>query len=318
MDYLPQLGLVALGSRTRALSDRLYALADTLYRERGLDLQGRWFPLLRLLHARGGCTVGEIAEAIGQSHSAVSQIADRLVAQGWLAAEADPDDRRRRRLRLTDTAEAQLRAARPLWRALDAVLHARCAALGIDPLATLAALEQTLDEALPGEVLAQAAQIEREALRIVPFAPDLRDHFYRLNEAWLRRYFYVEEIDHQVLSEPERWILADGGTILFALLDETVVGTCALMRQANGEVELTKMAVEEGRQGLGIGRALIDAAIAEFQRMQAPRLFLETNSKLTPAIRLYESVGFVHQPTVRADSHYARADVYMVWQPPGG
>jgi hypothetical protein len=30
---------------------------------------------------------------------------------------------------------------------------------------------------------------------------------------------------------------------------------------------------------------------------------------------LYESAGFVHQPAPRAGSHYARADVYMIYRP---
>ena len=51
----------------------------------------------------------------------------------------------------------------------------------------------------------------RGELRIVPFAPALRDHFYRLNEAWLRKYFHVEEIDHRVLSNPEGEVLERGG-----------------------------------------------------------------------------------------------------------
>ena len=64
MEYIAQLGLVALGSRMRAVSDRLYATADEVYRQSGLDIQGRWLPLLRILHDRGPLTVGEIAEAI--------------------------------------------------------------------------------------------------------------------------------------------------------------------------------------------------------------------------------------------------------------
>jgi ribosomal protein S18 acetylase RimI-like enzyme len=164
------------------------------------------------------------------------------------------------------------------------------------------------------------------ALRIVPFDAALRDHFYRLNEAWLRKYFYVEEIDQRVLSNPESEILERGGSILFAALGEPtqgekIVGTCALMPESdggqhNGVYELTKMAVEEQHQGLGIGRALLQAAIAEFQRRNGHRLFLETNSKLAPALRLYESMGFEHQPSVKPDSHYDRADVYMVWRDP--
>jgi ribosomal protein S18 acetylase RimI-like enzyme len=74
--------------------------------------------------------------------------------------------------------------------------------------------------------------------------------------------------------------------------------------------------VDESRQGLGIGRALLEAAIAEFRRRDGQRMFLETNSKLIPALRLYESLGFERQPSIKSDSHYARADVYMVWRDP--
>ncbi len=72
------------------------------------------------------------------------------------------------------------------------------------------------------------------------------------------------------------------------------------------------MAVEPSHQGAGIGRRLLQAAIEEGRRAGAQRLYLETNHALTPAIRLYESVGFKHLDTNRITaSVYARADVYM-------
>lgn len=321
MEYIAQLGLVALGSRMRAISDRLYATADEVYRAYGLQLQGRWLPLLRILHDRGPQTVGEIAEAVGQTHSAVSQLADKLTDLGWVDVAIDPADRRRRRLALTAHAETELRAAKPLWRAIEDLFTRHCREQGIDLLHTLATFENVLAPTLAGAIVERAAAQDRSALRIAAFDPALREHFYRLNEAWLRKYFYVEEIDHRVLSNPETEIIARGGTILFAMLGDEVVGTCALMPEADdadagGTYELTKMAVDEQRQGLGIGRALMEAAIDEFRRRDGRRLFLETNSKLTPAVRLYESMGFEHQPSIKPDSHYDRADVYMVWRDP--
>lgn len=154
------------------------------------------------------------------------------------------------------------------------------------------------------------------ALRIERFRPEWRDAFLRLNVAWLEKYFQVEEIDRQVLARPEAEILARGGEILFALQDEVVVGTCALKQESPGVFELTKMAVDERVQGLGIGRRLLAAVIAEFQRRGGKTLFLETNSRLGPAIHLYESLGFEHQPGGKPDSHYVRSDVYMIWRAP--
>jgi putative acetyltransferase len=90
------------------------------------------------------------------------------------------------------------------------------------------------------------------------------------------------------------------------------VGCCALMAMGEGEFEVAKMAVTEAAQGLGIGRRLLEGVIAEARAAGARRLYLETNSKLTPAVRLYESVGFQHVPGERVvPSPYVRANVYM-------
>jgi GNAT superfamily N-acetyltransferase len=78
------------------------------------------------------------------------------------------------------------------------------------------------------------------------------------------------------------------------------------------EFEVAKMAVEPSYQRAGIGRRLLHAAIEEGRGTGAKRLYLETNHALTPAIRLYESMGFKHiDPNRIIPSPYARADVYM-------
>ena len=64
--------------------------------------------------------------------------------------------------------------------------------------------------------------------------------------------------------------------------------------------------------------ARCSGALRTFRSLDGRELFLESSSKLTPAIALYQSVGFVHHPAPRPGSHYARADVYMVWEPAGG
>ncbi|MGQ0799158.1 MAG: bifunctional helix-turn-helix transcriptional regulator/GNAT family N-acetyltransferase [Pseudomarimonas sp.] len=318
MQFVDELGLLALGSRMRALSDRLYAIADEVYRGRGLAVQGRWFPLLRLLHDRGPSTVGEIAEAIGQTHSAVSQLADKLVLTGWVSTIADEHDGRRRRLTLTTKSQAELRAAKSAWRAIEQVLGERCQAEGIDVLDCLSRFERLIEPTIASTIVERCTANDRAAVRILPFNSELREHFYRLNAAWLRHYFYLEEIDHRVLSQPEVEILEPGGAIFFAQLGDAVIGTCALKCETAGTYELTKMAVDPGHQGLGVGRLLMEEAIAEFKRRKGSLLFLETSTKLGPALRLYESVGFEYQKALKPDSHYARADVYMVWSDASG
>ncbi|MGH8077516.1 MAG: GNAT family N-acetyltransferase, partial [Lysobacter sp.] len=157
-------------------------------------------------------------------------------------------------------------------------------------------------------------------ITIVDYAPRWRADFARLNIDWLERWFTVESIDREVRGEPETHLLAGGGRVLFAIARdadgrEQAVGTVALLHEGDGVYELTKMAVSPELHGHGIGRQLMVAALDAFHAMHGRELFLESNSKLTPALRLYESVGFRHRPAPRPGSHYARADVYMVWEP---
>lgn len=157
----------------------------------------------------------------------------------------------------------------------------------------------------------------RDDVQVVEFAPQWRDDFARLNLEWLQRWFVVEPIDRDILHDPERHILAAGGAVLFAIDDgQRALGTVALKHEGDGVYELTKMVVAPQARGLGLGRLLMHGALDAYHRRGGRELFLESSSKLGPALALYESVGFRHRPAPRPGSHYARADVYMVWQPP--
>ena len=158
-----------------------------------------------------------------------------------------------------------------------------------------------------------------DGIRVVGFDPRWREDFATLNLEWLQRWFVVEPFDREVLGNPEHYILADGGRILFAVdAADRALGTVALMHAGDGVYELTKMAVAPDARGRGIGRLLMDEALRLYRSLGAQELYLESSSKLAPALALYESVGFRHHPAPRLGSHYARADVHMIWEPQAG
>ena len=144
------------------------------------------------------------------------------------------------------------------------------------------------------------------------FQPGDAEAFFELNREWIQRYFWLEPADLEVLWHPQEAILDVGGRIFMAVRGEARVGCCALIPIAPGEYELAKMAVSPAERRQGIGRRLIESAIARAERIGATRLYLETNHTLTGAVALYESMGFRHVPPERVTpSHYARADVFM-------
>jgi putative acetyltransferase len=144
------------------------------------------------------------------------------------------------------------------------------------------------------------------------FKPGDENSFRKINQEWIARYFRLEGKDEEVLADPQSTILASGGRIFFADVEGQCAGCCCLLRSGANEFEVAKLAVTPACQGSGIGRKLLHAAIEAARLAGARRLYLETNHILTPAIRLYESVGFQHLPSERiVPSPYARADVYM-------
>ncbi len=148
------------------------------------------------------------------------------------------------------------------------------------------------------------------AIKVVPFRPEFAPDFRRLNLEWIERLFKVEAPDRKVLDDPGREIIDKGGMIFFALDGGTVVGTVAMIRVGDGRCELAKMAVAASHQRRGVGELLGSACKAWATELGFRTVFLETNSRLDNAIRLYERLGFRHAVDPHP-SDYARADVYM-------
>lgn len=137
--------------------------------------------------------------------------------------------------------------------------------------------------------------------------------FRTLNEAWITRFFTLEDEDRKLLEDPVGQIVEPGGIVLVARLGAEVVGCVGLLPHAPGEFQLVKMAVSPDHQGHGTGRRLIAAAIDRARMLGADRVVLESNARLASAVHLYETSGFRHlRDDERTPSPYARADVAMV------
>ena len=136
--------------------------------------------------------------------------------------------------------------------------------------------------------------------------------FRELNEQWIAKYFRLEEKDLEILSDPEKYILQPGGHIYFATRDEQIVACCALIVNGARSFELAKMAVREELRNQGIGKAILAHVVDRARAAGAEKLTLETNSKLSNAVHVYESLGF-HKldASMTVASPYRRANVFM-------
>lgn len=95
----------------------------SLYAERGLpDFRPRYaLPVIRL-HHRGPMTIRALAEALGKTHSAMSQTVRELVRLDLVALTAGTTDARTRLVSLTDRGRSEVSFMEAEWRATEATL----------------------------------------------------------------------------------------------------------------------------------------------------------------------------------------------------
>ncbi|WP_223034272.1 GNAT family N-acetyltransferase [Hanstruepera marina] len=149
-------------------------------------------------------------------------------------------------------------------------------------------------------------------INIIPFSSIYAKDFYDLNIEWLKTYFYVEPFDEEVLSKPDHYIINKGGYIFFAISEDEILGTVALMPTADSHIfELTKMAVLPELRGLKIGQKLMNHCIDFAKKNNFKALMLYSNTKLENAIYIYRKYGFEEVP-VEDNSPYERSNIKMI------
>ena len=148
-----------------------------------------------------------------------------------------------------------------------------------------------------------------KAIQIIPYSPELQPSFLKINKDWITAYFSLEAFDLDQLQFPEENIIAKGGVVLFAREGEDIVGTVGLVKLEEGVFELVKMGVIPAAQGRSIGTKLVDAIIEKAREMQAKKLVLFSNKKLTAALHIYRKSGF--RELSNSCIKYERCDVEM-------
>ena len=132
--------------------------------------------------------------------------------------------------------------------------------------------------------------------------------FFVLNKAWIEESWILEESDKKDLLNPDK-IIHNGGQVFFALENQKVIGTVAMINSSDDRFELAKMTVQEDFRGKGIANLLMDECLKFAKENKANEIFLISNDSLTIARNLYDKYGFKE---VDLDSQkYDRGNVKM-------
>lgn len=145
--------------------------------------------------------------------------------------------------------------------------------------------------------------------QIISYEDRYKQAFVDLNAEWLYQYNLMESHDLEILNDPQKYILDNGGVIYLAKQGSQIVGSSALINEHDDIYELAKMSVAKDHRGMGLSRLLIEKCLSKANELNAQKIILFSNSQLKTAIALYEKYGFRHVPV--EDSPFLTADVKM-------
>ena len=146
-------------------------------------------------------------------------------------------------------------------------------------------------------------------LKICSYNAKYNESFYELNRAWIEEFWELEKSDLKDLLSPKKSIIDKGGEIFFAVKQNIVIGTAAMIPFSKNKIELAKMTVHINYRGKGISKILMKNSISYAKKNNFKEIFLVSNSKLEAAKKLYINFGFIE---IALDSKkYIRGDYKM-------
>lgn len=163
----------------------------------------------------------------------------------------------------------------------------------------------------PARVVTSASQASPDVPHAIQLRPATVDDVPRL--AQLEREAFPDPWDAAAFRSLLR---GAASRVTVAEADGLVVGYTVLVRAAD-EGELANIAVAAERRGCGLGRLLLDDALALARAEAVSAVYLEVRESNAAARHLYETAGF--EAIGRRRRYYRAPDedaVLMRWRPP--
>jgi DNA-binding MarR family transcriptional regulator len=146
MDYIGELGPLALASRLRRLLHTLTSDGEKVYQSLNIKFKIKWFPVLHLLANHAPLSLMRVAEALGMAHPSAIEVIDDLTKEGLILSQRSKSDRRQRDLSLSTKGKRVYDLLQPVWEAFEKAGREATTECGNDFLESIEKMERALND----------------------------------------------------------------------------------------------------------------------------------------------------------------------------
>src|SRR6202011_3134922 len=86
-----------------------------IYKEKGIEFEPKWFPVIYTLHHKPVLSVVELAAEIGYTHPSTISLLKELEKEKLIKSQKDKQDERKRLLQLSPKGKKLVEQMQPVW-----------------------------------------------------------------------------------------------------------------------------------------------------------------------------------------------------------
>lgn len=307
-DFIHTLGLVGYTARIRRLSDDLASMGKKVYKNLGLEIEPNWHLILLLLKQEKELSATEIAHQLSFSHTAITKIAQKMLAKDYLKSYRSKKDSRKLLYALSAKAIEQLPRLESIWNMIGKI-HEQYVRENF--LVELEQIERALIEKDTIQRLSDYMELLKETVRVnqeIELKPISIDDSMKLKKLmmdiyppiyahlwtddgqnYLSEIYSKENITRELLNQNSRYF--------FILFQEQTVG---ILKYTFGEkhdigetktLKLERIYLAKLVQGKGVGSTLF-RWLEEEVAAKVDEIWLKAMDTQTDAIQFYKKQGF--------------------------
>lgn len=123
MNFYQSLGFLVFGSRLKRLGDYFIGEVSKVYQSHKIPFDAAWFPVFYILSRKKEVSIRAIANELGISHSAASQIVTGLQEKRLVKITISRRDARAKAVTFTAKGEKLQQKIEPVWQALQKAME---------------------------------------------------------------------------------------------------------------------------------------------------------------------------------------------------